>query len=206
MDNKLRQVPLASFNYRHEAEFAAGFLRDAGIPFRLQIEDPTLGLSAVNSATIWVTAADQRRARQVLDHEITPLDDGDESWADAEGWDVSGDDGDESGDPGVVHRARGDRPDFDRASGDAAVRSDRPGSALERKHKQQSDLTLRQRALAAAGCVGASSTLALDAIRETAWSGWLVGLVAFALAAAALLGRAPGPVKGILEALSGDAP
>ncbi|MDX1646320.1 MAG: DUF2007 domain-containing protein, partial [Longimicrobiales bacterium] len=68
-DRKLQQVRVASYNYRHEAEFAAGFLKDAGIPYRLQIEDPTLGLSASDAATLWVAAVDERRARAVLDHE-----------------------------------------------------------------------------------------------------------------------------------------
>jgi hypothetical protein len=39
IDKKLEQVAVAEFTYRHEAEFAAGFLTDAGIPHRLQIDD-----------------------------------------------------------------------------------------------------------------------------------------------------------------------
>ena len=32
-------VLIAEYVYRHEAEFSAGFLADAGIPFRVQADD-----------------------------------------------------------------------------------------------------------------------------------------------------------------------
>jgi hypothetical protein len=69
MDKKLEQVPVAQFTYRHEAEFAAGFLADAGIPYRLQIDDAggDLGLTLGRPAIIWVLAIDADRAREVLD-------------------------------------------------------------------------------------------------------------------------------------------
>jgi len=71
VDKKLEQVAVAEFTYRHEAEFAAGFLTDAGIPHRLQIDDAggDLGLTLGRPAIIWVLAADAERAREVLDLE-----------------------------------------------------------------------------------------------------------------------------------------
>lgn len=58
---------VARYSWRHEAEFAAGFLDDAGIPYRLQIDDPSLGISVSAAATLWVRGADEARARDVLD-------------------------------------------------------------------------------------------------------------------------------------------
>lgn len=71
IDMKLAEVALAQYGYRHEAEFAAGFLEEAGIPYRLQVEDATLGISASTSAMIWVRGMDVQRARDLLE-----LDDG----------------------------------------------------------------------------------------------------------------------------------
>lgn len=65
-DRKLVQIPVGHYAYRHEAEFAAGFLEDAGIPYRLQIDDPALGMAMSGSATLWVAAVDERRARELL--------------------------------------------------------------------------------------------------------------------------------------------
>lgn len=68
-DRKTEAVPVAEFRYRHEAEFAAGFLRDAGIPFRLQIDDgggADLGLLVLRPAVLWVRAMDVDAAREVL--------------------------------------------------------------------------------------------------------------------------------------------
>ena len=69
IDKKLEQVAVAEFTYRHEAEFAAGFLADAGIPYRLQIDDAggDLGLTLGRPALIWVRAVDLERARDVLE-------------------------------------------------------------------------------------------------------------------------------------------
>lgn len=70
-DKKLEQVAVAEFTFRHEAEFAAGFLADAGIPYRLQIDDAggDLGLTLGSRAVVWVLAVDAERARRVLDLE-----------------------------------------------------------------------------------------------------------------------------------------
>jgi hypothetical protein len=69
MDKKLEQVAIGEYTYRHEAEFAAGFLADAGIPYRLQIDDAggDMGLTLGRSAVLWVLAVDAERAREVLD-------------------------------------------------------------------------------------------------------------------------------------------
>lgn len=68
VDHKLQDVVLARFQYRHEAEFAAGFLDEAGIPYRLQIDDAALGLPLGEPGTLWVRGMDERRAREVLEH------------------------------------------------------------------------------------------------------------------------------------------
>lgn len=67
VDFKLRHVALATYAYRHEAELAAGFLADAGIPYRLQVDDPALGMTIATPATLWVHAIDLRAAREVLE-------------------------------------------------------------------------------------------------------------------------------------------
>ncbi len=69
VDRKLAEVAIARYGYRHEAEFASGFLEDAGIPYRLAVEDATLGVAASTSATIWVRGIDVERARDLLELE-----------------------------------------------------------------------------------------------------------------------------------------
>ena len=69
IDMKLAEVAVARYGYRHEAEFAAGFLEEEGIPYRLQMEDATLGVAATTSATIWVRGMDVQRARDLLELE-----------------------------------------------------------------------------------------------------------------------------------------
>jgi hypothetical protein len=65
-DKKLVEVRAAEFRYRHEAEFAAGFLDDAGIPYRLQVDDPAMGLTIASPAVLWVRALDLEEVREVL--------------------------------------------------------------------------------------------------------------------------------------------
>lgn len=186
-DRKLQQIALASYNYRHEAEFAAGFLEDAGIPYLLQIEDPTLGLSATNSATIWVTSVDEKRARRVLEHEMTAGDVDDGAWAQYQR---------EDGEP----------------TGEAAPLATTKPSPLNKQKRQSylskraSDLSLRGRVIAMVGGAGSASALLLDAVRQSPVVWWGVAVAAVLLAVAGLFGRAPGPLRGMLQALSGDAP
>ena len=63
----MREIAVAQYAWRYEAEFAAGFLRDANIAHRLQIDDPALGISISSAATLWVLAADEKRTREILD-------------------------------------------------------------------------------------------------------------------------------------------
>ncbi len=68
-----RDVPIAEYLYRHEAEFAAGFLEDAKIPFRLQTDDAGGAesfMAGVRPARLWVRPEDVERARDIL--EIDP--------------------------------------------------------------------------------------------------------------------------------------
>ena len=65
-----REVVLARFRYRHEAELAAGFLLDAGIPYRLQIDDAggvDFGTTFSRPPVLWVRAADEADARELLE-------------------------------------------------------------------------------------------------------------------------------------------
>lgn len=64
-----REVVVARFRYRHEAELAAGFLRDGGIPYRLQIDDAggvDFGTTFSRPPLLWVRAADLDDARELL--------------------------------------------------------------------------------------------------------------------------------------------
>ncbi len=68
-----RDVLIAEFVNRHEAEFGAGFLADAGIPFRLQADDAGGaygGMTFTSSARIWVRPQDAEKARELL--EVSP--------------------------------------------------------------------------------------------------------------------------------------
>ena len=67
VDRKVASVPIATYAYRHEAEFAAGFLDDAGIAYRLQIDDAAMTMSMGSSVTLWVRGIDVPRAREILE-------------------------------------------------------------------------------------------------------------------------------------------
>jgi hypothetical protein len=69
VERKLREVKIAEYRYRHEAEFAAGFLEEAGIPYRLQTDDAGgagLGLSMLHPSVLWVRGADADLARDLV--------------------------------------------------------------------------------------------------------------------------------------------
>jgi len=68
VERKMRDVAVGQYRYRHEAEFAAGILDDAGIPYRLQLGDGgvDLGLSAQRPAILWVRAVDAKDASDLL--------------------------------------------------------------------------------------------------------------------------------------------
>jgi hypothetical protein len=59
---------VAEFGFRHEAEFAKGYLNDAEIESFLVVDDAggNLGLALENTASLMVRATDLARARQVL--------------------------------------------------------------------------------------------------------------------------------------------
>lgn len=79
IDRKLQEAAVGEFRYRHEAEFAAGILRDAGIPYRLQIDDAggaDLGLLHLRPAVLWVRAMDAEAAREL----IAPQEDPEGAW------------------------------------------------------------------------------------------------------------------------------
>ncbi len=59
-------VLVARFTYRHEAEFAAGFLGDAGIPHSVLVDDHGGHITLNNSARVLVSAEEADRAREVL--------------------------------------------------------------------------------------------------------------------------------------------
>lgn len=68
-----RDVLVAEYVYRHEAEFGAGFLVDAGIPYRIQVDDgggAYGGMTFASPARIWVRSQDAEKAKEVL--QITP--------------------------------------------------------------------------------------------------------------------------------------
>jgi len=161
-DKKLQEVRVAEYRYRHEAEFAAGFLDDADIPYRLQIDDPGLGIMVSIPATIWVRGMDVTHAREIL----------------------------EVGNQVVAPKTKPE------------VRREHVGSSWAAAR-----LTVRERLLSA---VGASGFI---------WLGWylfegagsetsvrLAGIAAALLFTAAIVGRAPRLLKGLLAALSGSAP
>lgn len=67
---KQRDVPIAEYLYRHEAEFAAGFLENAGIPFRLQTDDAggaDAFMTIARPARLWVRPEDVEEARDLLE-------------------------------------------------------------------------------------------------------------------------------------------
>ena len=59
---------VGDFASRHEAELAQGFLDDAGIESRIEVDDAggNLGLTLDYEAFIVVRASDAERAREVL--------------------------------------------------------------------------------------------------------------------------------------------
>ena len=66
----MKEVLVAEFGYRHEAEFAQGFLRDAGIPSRVASDDAggvDLSISFLSGTALFVADSDRERALQVLE-------------------------------------------------------------------------------------------------------------------------------------------
>lgn len=59
-------VTVATFTWRHEAEFAGGYLTDAGIPHSLIVDDHGGHITLNNSARVLVAPSAVERAREVL--------------------------------------------------------------------------------------------------------------------------------------------
>lgn len=62
-------VPVATFDRRHEADFARGFLEDAGIDSVLAADDAggaDIGLSFTREVPLLVRPEDREAAREVL--------------------------------------------------------------------------------------------------------------------------------------------
>jgi len=59
-------VVIARFTYRHDGEFARGFLKDAGIPSQLSVDDAAGHITFSNVATLVVREEDAEKARDVL--------------------------------------------------------------------------------------------------------------------------------------------
>jgi hypothetical protein len=67
--HRIPTTVVARFHYRHQAELAHGYLKDAGVEAALLIDDAggmDVGLAFVNPARIVVRAEDEERARGVL--------------------------------------------------------------------------------------------------------------------------------------------
>ncbi len=191
-------VPVAEFLYRHEAEFAAGFLQSAGIPYRLQVDDAggaDAGVTIARPAVLWVRAADAEEAREILG--IGAAEDVGADLVPAGGPPAPGRPARPASDgrsPGAAPSARsgaegpsGGRRDPDAERGlHGLTGTERLVGGL---------LAVALVALASAGGEGAVPWVGL-------WEGvaLLVGLV---LGLSAVSGRAPGPVRGFLRALSG---
>ena len=65
----MEETLLARFGYRHEAEFAQGFLKDAGIPSRVASDDAggvDLSISFLSGAALFVADVDKEKAEEVL--------------------------------------------------------------------------------------------------------------------------------------------
>jgi len=69
MEDPQRPVLIAEYPFPYLAEFAAGFLRDAEIPHKLDLGDGhAAGIGMVGRGSrLWVRAVDEKSARLVLE-------------------------------------------------------------------------------------------------------------------------------------------
>jgi hypothetical protein len=194
VDKKLQTVVLARYQYRHEAEFAAGFLDEAGIPYRLQIDDPALGMTVGTPATLWVRGMDVRAAldtlnvRELPSHRVAA--EAAETAETAEAAEPP--DTGEAADGAVTAHA-------------AEITSATGYGRSTLRHRAASErLSTLERMVALSMFVVVGGTAYL------ASAGAVWGVVAVALAAplglVGLLGRAPSAIRRFLRAISGSAP
>jgi hypothetical protein len=218
-DRKLREVAVGRYGYRHEAEFAAGFLEDAGIPYRLQVDDPAMGMTLSASAIVWVHAMDEERARDLLEHHDDDLAEFDGDAVDEEGHSWEGlprdegegrsenleDDGaDDLSKDSEERRKAGRRSAVEptpMSSGSAVPRFRSP--AAEAPSERQAMLATRPRLLALFLGVALLTVAALGLLPGTLLSA-TVGAAGAGLTLVAALGRAPGPLHRALSSLSGE--
>jgi hypothetical protein len=190
MDRKLHEVAVAWYPFRHEAEFAAGFLEDAGIPFRMQVDDPVLGSGVVGNATIWVLGMHEPLAREVLDLDGAPAYLTRESRLSRHPRDTLA--RASAGGPGRARPPMGPRPT-------SGAHQGRSGTARA--------LSVRERVLALLGGTTVLASLRLypeDPLHPIVSAG-AFGLAAL-LSIAFVAGWAPAPLHRLLRAMSGGAP
>lgn len=186
LDRKLTEVVVARYSWRHEAEFAAGFLEDADIWHRLQVDDPGLGVSlGGGGAQISVLGMDEARAREVLEIDgHTPR--------------LSG--LTRSANHPTPERTRPSVPP--RATGSLVSEEPRLGVV-----EVDEVLPARERLLSVLAAIGVAAL----GQRFFAESGSyavqaLLAAVVILLIFVGLIGRAPGFLKKLLGAISGNAP
>jgi hypothetical protein len=185
---------VAEYSYRHEAEFAAGLLEDAGIPFRLQIDDAggaDVGVTIGRPAVLSVRAEDVHRAREVLE----PAPDGP----------VSPDERASPNEPAS--------PDERESPHGPASPDERAGAGGGgRRHAGPAgDRSGRARLSAVERALGIVLGLALVGVGATLGDGGAAGRATCSLLGAVLIasgaaGRTVGPIRAALRALSGGSP
>ena len=188
-----RDVAVAEYLYRHEAELAAGFLRSAGVPFRLQVDDAggaDAGVTIARPAVLWVRAEDADEAREILEL------DGPAALSAVGPAPAAADRPDPRGRGAPAGAARGDAADPDTASPGAARASGglEPLGRVERMIAGGLALVL----------VGVASAGGENAVPWVGvWEGAAL-LLALALGLSAVSGRTIGSLKTALRALSGS--
>jgi hypothetical protein len=221
VDKKLQTVVLARYRYRHEAEFAAGFLDEAGIPYRLQIDDPAMGMTIGTPATLWVRGMDVRAALDTLNVRELPSHRAAAEAAEA----VEGEGGWEGSEPAGAARTPGAERRSGAASSAEAAKVAEAGKTREAtetahaagitsatgygrstlRHRSAGDrLTTLERTVA----IGIFVVLGGTAYLASAGAVWGAVLAALAapLGLVGLLGRAPSAIRRLLRAISGSAP
>ena len=190
-------VVVAEFNYRHEAEFAAGFLDDAGIPYRLQTDDAggvDIGVGMGRPARLWVCGEDADEARDLL--EVTPNaavasvpDDQQE---------------DDEAPPTGLFMPRSDTAVEPRTVARGERRIGRPSLGASKLCGAERAVALTLGALLVALGQGVVGGVPQGQLGEV-WAA-LVGLFGAAFVLSGLVGRSWGPLRSLLRTLSGVAP
>jgi hypothetical protein len=206
VDKKLQTVILARYQYRHEAEFAAGFLDEAGIPYRLQIDDPAMGMTIGTPATLWVRGMDVRAALDTLNVRELPSHRAAAEAAEAAEAEETPEAGETPETPETAETAEFARtPETTKAAHAAGVTSATGYGTSTLRHRAAGDrLTTLERTVAIGIFVLLGGTAYL-ASAGAVWGAVLAALVA-PLGLVGLLGRAPSAIRRFLRAISGSAP